>query len=52
MEEAVTVHARDADIDIVSRAVQSAQATYTDISGRSVKVSIEGTLPKDWLVTL
>lgn len=50
MEEAVTIQARQADVPIVQRAAECAQSAYTDISGRNVKVTVEGSLSKDWSV--
>lgn len=47
MEPSVTVHSRAADVSIVQQAVQAAQANYKEISGRDVKVDVEGDLGKD-----
>lgn len=52
MEEGVTIHARSCDVDIVSTAAKAAQESYTGISGRTVVIEVEGTLPKDRYVPI
>ncbi|KAG6828444.1 hypothetical protein H0H92_007972 [Tricholoma furcatifolium] len=47
LEPTVTVHARPQDVEIVEKAAASAQSSYTEISGRKVEYSVEGTLSKD-----
>jgi V-type H+-transporting ATPase subunit E len=47
MEPTVTIHCRASDVAIVQQAVQTAQSNYKDISGRDVKVDVEGDLSKD-----
>ncbi len=46
MEPAVTIHCRVSDVAIVQQAVQTAQSNYKEISGRDVKVDVEGGLSK------
>ncbi|KAH9923893.1 ATPase V1/A1 complex subunit E [Fomitopsis serialis] len=47
LEPDVTVHARETDVEIVARAADGASKQYIEISGRTVSVTVEGTLSKD-----
>jgi len=47
LEPEVTVHAREADVALAERASESASKQYTEISGRSVNIAVEGSLSKD-----
>ncbi|KAH9838032.1 ATPase V1/A1 complex subunit E [Rhodofomes roseus] len=47
LEPDVTVHAREQDVEIVTRAAEGASKQYNEISGRTVNVTVEGTLSKD-----
>ncbi|RDX54565.1 ATPase V1/A1 complex subunit E [Polyporus arcularius HHB13444] len=47
LEPEATVHARQKDVEIAQRAVDSAAKQYTEISGRTVKVSVKGSLSDD-----
>ncbi|KZT06741.1 ATPase V1/A1 complex subunit E [Laetiporus sulphureus 93-53] len=47
LEEEVTVHAREADVELVKRATEMAEKHYTDISGRHVTAIVQATLNKD-----
>ncbi|KAH9852580.1 ATPase V1/A1 complex subunit E [Lenzites betulinus] len=47
LEAEVTVHSRKKDVDVVRRAADGAAKQYNDISGRTVKPSVEGTLSDD-----
>ncbi|PIL27561.1 transporter [Ganoderma sinense ZZ0214-1] len=44
LEPEVTVHAREKDVEIVQRAADSAARQYGEISGRTVKPTVEGSL--------
>ena len=44
MEASVQVYSRAKDVKIVEKAASGAAAQYEKISGRSVKVEVEGTL--------
>jgi V-type H+-transporting ATPase subunit E len=48
MEPSVTVHARPQDIEVVKQAALTAARKYKDISGRDIKVEVEGSLSKGW----
>jgi V-type H+-transporting ATPase subunit E len=47
LEPSVSVSARGKDKAVVERAVQDAAAQYKEISGREVKVSVDGSLSDD-----
>ncbi|PCH37099.1 vacuolar H+ ATPase E1 [Wolfiporia cocos MD-104 SS10] len=47
LESEVTVHAREVDVEIVERAVEGAKSQYTEVSGREVNVSVQGSLSND-----
>ena len=47
LEPEVTVHAREKDVEIARRAGEGAAKQYNEISGRTVTVTVEGTLSKD-----
>ena len=47
LEPEVTVHAREKDVDVVQRAAEGAAKQYAEISGRTVKVSVQGSLSND-----
>ncbi|TDL22510.1 ATPase V1/A1 complex subunit E [Rickenella mellea] len=47
LEPEVTVHARKQDVTIVERASDGAVKQYKEISGRVVKLSVEGTISDD-----
>ena len=47
LEPEVTVHAREKDVDVVQRAADGAAKQYAEISGRTVKVSVQGSLSND-----
>lgn len=47
LEPEVTVHAREKDADVVQRAADGAAKQYNEISGRTVKVSVQGSLSND-----
>ncbi|KZT71214.1 ATPase, V1/A1 complex, subunit E [Daedalea quercina L-15889] len=47
LEPEVTIHAREADVETVQRAVKGASKQYNDISGRTVTAEVVGTLNKD-----
>lgn len=51
MEDAVTVHARHSDADVVGQTAKAAQQSYKDISGRDVKIDVQCTLAKDRCVS-
>ena len=44
LEPAVTVYARESDLEVVQQAVDSAKKRYVEISGREVEVEIESGL--------
>ncbi|KAM5537137.1 hypothetical protein V8D89_009283 [Ganoderma adspersum] len=44
LEPEVTVHAREKDVEIVRRAADGAARQYDEISGRTVKPTVEGSL--------
>ncbi|KAF9465858.1 ATPase, V1/A1 complex, subunit E [Collybia nuda] len=44
LEPSVTVHSRKQDVDVVSRASESAATLYKEISGRDVEFEVQGTL--------
>ncbi|KAB5588387.1 V-type H+-transporting ATPase subunit E [Ceratobasidium theobromae] len=46
LEPSATVSVREKDVALAQKAVQAAQAEYTEISGREVQVDVEGTLPE------
>jgi len=46
-EESVTLHVRPSDERVVGRAATSAAQAYKNISGRSVHVTVQCTLPRD-----
>ncbi|KAG9082589.1 V-ATPase V1 sector subunit E [Ceratobasidium sp. UAMH 11750] len=46
LEPSATVLAREKDVGLVQKAVQAAQAQYTEISGREIQVGVEGSLPE------
>ena len=50
LEPEVTVQAREADVSIVETAAESAAKQYTEISGRSVQVTVDGVLSNDMCV--
>lgn len=47
LESEVTVHAREIDVEFVQHAGQGAAKQYNEISGRTVTVTVVGTLSKD-----
>lgn len=47
LEPEVTVHAREKDVDIARRAAEAAAKQYTEVSGRSVSPTVQGTLSND-----
>ncbi|KAL7284156.1 hypothetical protein ACG7TL_001437 [Trametes sanguinea] len=47
LEPDVTVHAREKDVDKVQRAVEGAARQYNEISGLTVKATVQGTLSND-----
>ena len=47
LEPEVTVHAREKDVATVKRAADGAAKQYKEISGRSVNVSVQGSLSND-----
>jgi len=47
LEPEVTVHAREVDVGIVETAAESAANQYTEISGRTVNVTVEGVLSNE-----
>lgn len=47
LEPHVTVHARSKDVGIAQHASDNAAKQYNDISGRTVKVIVQGTLSDD-----
>lgn len=47
LEPDVTVHAREKDVQLVQQAVDSASKQFNEISGRTVKVTVEGSLSND-----
>ncbi|PVG01270.1 putative vacuolar ATP synthase subunit E [Serendipita vermifera] len=47
MESSVNIQCRSCDTNIVEQAVQAAQEKYKDISGREVKIEIDGSLNKE-----
>ncbi|PSR78036.1 hypothetical protein PHLCEN_2v7599 [Hermanssonia centrifuga] len=47
LEPEVTVHTREKDVEIAERAVENAKNVYTEISGRTVKTSVNGSLSND-----
>ncbi|KAI9063583.1 ATPase V1/A1 complex subunit E [Trametes sanguinea] len=47
LEPEVTVHAREKDVDKVQRAIEGAAKQYNEISGLTVKASVQGTLSND-----
>jgi V-type H+-transporting ATPase subunit E len=49
-EPAATVHTREKDIEIAQRAVESAKAQYTELTGEGVEVEVEGSLGDDMCV--
>ncbi len=51
LEPEVTVHTREKDVEIAERAVENAKNVYTEISGRTVKTSVNGSLSNDLYVS-
>ncbi|KAI0777728.1 ATPase V1/A1 complex subunit E [Trametes elegans] len=47
LEPEVTVHAREKDVDQAQRAADAAAKQYNEISGRTVKPTVEGSLSND-----
>ena len=47
LEPEVTVHTRQKDVEIVQRAADSAARQYKEISGRTVKPTVEGSLSNE-----
>ena len=47
LEPEVTVHSREKDTSIAQRAADNAAKQYQEISGRTVKVAVQGTLSND-----
>ncbi|TBU28492.1 ATPase V1/A1 complex subunit E [Dichomitus squalens] len=47
LEPEVTVHARPKDVQLVQRAAENAAQQYNEISGKTVKLSVEGSLSDD-----
>lgn len=50
LEPEVSVLAREKDIEIAERAVDGAAKQYTEVSGRTVKATVYGTLSNDMYV--
>ena len=47
LEPEVTVHARKKDVQLVQRAAEAAAQQYNEISGKTVKPTVEGSLSND-----
>ncbi|KAI4517638.1 ATPase, V1/A1 complex, subunit E [Schizophyllum commune Tattone D] len=47
MEPSVTLHGRKKDHDVITKAAESAQKNYKEISGRDITFEVQGTLPDD-----
>ncbi len=47
LEPEVTVHSREKDVEIAQRAADGAARQYNEISGRTVKPTLEGSLSDD-----